>query len=54
MPIFSDALPFFLQKNENKGRPCFHDDDDDDDDDDEITPSKSWDKTAAALKLFKH
>ena len=35
-----------------KGRASFHDDDDDDDDD-EMTPSKSWDKIAAALKLFE-
>ena len=27
---------------------------DDDDDGDEMTPSKSWDKTAAALTFFTH
>ena len=36
-----------------KGRASFHHHVVDDDDD-EMTPSQSWAKTAAALKLFTH
>ena len=50
----AEMTPCFFTKK-IKGRASFHDDDDDDDDDDdEMTPSKSWDKTAAASKLFTH
>ena len=37
-----------------KGRASFHHHHHHHDDDDEMTPSKSWAKTAAALKLFTH
>ena len=48
LPIFRDALPFLKSWQKNlKGRASFHDDD-------EMTPSTSWDKTAAALKLFTY